>query len=185
MQKTIELICENCKNKFTRRLTEHNRNISKKRRVFCSLKCHGKIVHEHLIPYWEKNKQYLLENSHNQPDEFTLFRVFLQRIRTNNSSIKTKRKPNVDIDLQFLKNLWVNQKGLCSITKIPMSLKKSSNRGNTSPYQTSLDRIDNNLPYSRDNVRLVCLIYNYMRNGFTDEQCVKFIEDFYANKNNS
>src|SRR5580698_10146363 len=38
------------------------------------------------------------------------------------------------------------------------------------PFQPSIDRIDERVGYQRSNVRIVWLIENYARNGFTDEQ---------------
>lgn len=41
-------------------------------------------------------------------------------------------------------------------------------------FQPSLDRIDSARSYTQDNVRVVWLIENYARNGFSDEDVIRF-----------
>jgi len=41
------------------------------------------------------------------------------------------------------------------------------------PFSPSFDRIDNTQGYTRDNVQLVCLIYNTAKNAHTHEDLLK------------
>ena len=46
--------------------------------------------------------------------------------------------------------------------------------GPKNPFQPSLDRIDGSKPYTPENTRVVWLIENYARNGFSDSEVVEF-----------
>jgi len=54
--------------------------------------------------------------------------------------------------------------GKCEVSGIRFVLDKE-----THPYQPSIDRINNDRPYTIDNVRLVCLIVNYSMNRWGKE----------------
>jgi len=58
----------------------------------------------------------------------------------------------------------------CAATGIPLVLKGLS----MDPYAPSLDRIDSNKGYADDNIQVVCLIYNFCKNKFTEEQVKEF-----------
>jgi len=83
------------------------------------------------------------------------------------------RKLEVHITKEDLKQIWDIQKGLCAITGLPMektqALKTTRNRYKN-VYRASLDRIDSDLGYTRENVRMVCAHVNVMKMDLTDEQ---------------
>ena len=81
-----------------------------------------------------------------------------------------KKHLDFDIDVPFLKELWDKQKGLCNISKIPMTLYFKNNVKN---YNLSVDRIDSTKGYTKDNVQLVCDIINRMK---LDLEMNKFVE---------
>ena len=58
------------------------------------------------------------------------------------------------------------------------------------PYAPSIDRIDSNKGYTEDNIQMVCLIYNFCKNQFTEEQVDNFlikckINDIYKTQHSS
>jgi hypothetical protein len=56
-----------------------------------------------------------------------------------------------------------------------MSLRTHYNQKiKKTPYQASIDRIDNNIGYIKGNIRFVSLIYNYARNNFSEDDVVEF-----------
>ena len=65
------------------------------------------------------------------------------------------------------------KKGICEATNIPLVLGKLD----YNPYAPSIDRIDSNKGYTNDNIQVTCMIYNFCKNKFTDEQ----VNDFIAN----
>jgi hypothetical protein len=65
--------------------------------------------------------------------------------------------------------LWMMQNGRCDLTGIEFSDEKIlSDAVVKRPWGASLDRIDSQRGYSRDNVRLVVTIANFARNVFDD-----------------
>lgn len=42
------------------------------------------------------------------------------------------------------------------------------------PYAPSIDRIDSNKGYTDDNIQFTCMIYNFCKNSFTEEQVEEF-----------
>ncbi|MDG1949887.1 MAG: hypothetical protein P8J32_03670 [bacterium] len=84
-----------------------------------------------------------------------------------------KKKLDFNLDKEFLIDLLeVKQKGLCSATRNPISVKKNSEKSVL--YETaSLDRINNNQGYVRGNVQWVMLGVNYMKLNFTEEDLHK------------
>ena len=61
--------------------------------------------------------------------------------------------------------------GICEITGIPLDFSSASKL----PYSPSIDRVDSSKGYTIDNIKLVCLIYNYCKNEFTKEE----VDDFF------
>lgn len=76
-------------------------------------------------------------------------------------------KHAVLIDYQYLYMLWEQQKGLCAITKIPMTYIKGNGQ---IPTNVSMDRVDSNKPYEEDNIQLVCTQVNFMKHQLNLEQ---------------
>lgn len=93
-------------------------------------------------------------------------------------SIKKRIKPKpIGLDREFLISLWNKQEGLCAVTGKLMDLKKGEGLKSNSP---SLDRINNNKEYLKDNVRWVCHKVNSMKGTFTDKElkewCVSIVQ---------
>jgi hypothetical protein len=165
--KTITITCDNCGKKVEKKKGEIDRQRRRGRNTFyCSRSCAGSASCEHLKKYepwpvWEHYKR--------KPDEYTPFRKFVRSAKKREIEHKT-RELVVDITCQYLKDLWENQNGKCAITNIEMTLNKDH-----SPFQASLDRIDNDKGYIKGNVRFICLITNYARNTWNDDIVKEFI----------
>lgn len=86
-----------------------------------------------------------------------------------------------DIDLPFLKYLWEKQKGLCNISKLPMTFcfKNKENEN----YNISVDRIDSSKGYTKDNVQLVCDIVNRMKLDLNMSKFVELCKIIYNEQN--
>lgn len=79
----------------------------------------------------------------------------------------------IEITKEDIIELWKLQKGLCALTGIPMQLvkaKRVNRTRNLNHYRASVDRIDSERGYAKDNIRLVCAYVNIMRSDMTDEQ---------------
>ena len=80
-----------------------------------------------------------------------------------NSKIRAKvgninRESSMDIDFEFLVNLYNEQKGLCAYSKIPLQFGSYLDKN----WTISLERIDVSKGYMKDNVCLICYEFNTM-----------------------
>lgn len=78
-----------------------------------------------------------------------------------------------DITKDFLQYLWDKQKGLCAISNIPMTYSRNNGRTSTN---VSIDQINPHLGYTKDNVQLVCMAVNQMKNDLSIEELCMFCE---------
>lgn len=172
----IEVECFYCNTKFKKRKAEHNRSLKLGRKSFCSRSCAGKINASNLKEFRGVG---VTENlvSDNRRDEYSEFKWFMRCIR--------RRKKEYNVDLEFLKQLWLEQKGICPITGWELELPKhSSDWGSkhNKMFRASLDRIDNRAGYLKGNVRFVAVIANYCKNEFSDDELMLFCEAVVSNK---
>lgn len=173
---TTDIVCSYCGKKSVKKLSEINRQKKKGRSQFyCNRKCASNRL-ENKIHIKKYSRENFFKRNNNyglfKIDEFTPFRYHLRN---------AKRRKNLDknLDVQFLKELWESQNGRCAITGFKLKHRYLSWTKNEpkNPYQASLDRIDNNQGYIKGNVRFVCLMYNYARNNFSDEQTIEFFSN--------
>ena len=106
-------------------------------------------------------------------------------------TVKYRTKKNgwdFDITAEFIRELFFNQNGKCALTKIPFTfkpIKHNSHKGRCKdPFSPSIDRIDSSKGYTKDNVRLVCMIVNLALNEFGDKNFSKMCEGFINNNTN-
>ena len=106
-------------------------------------------------------------------DQYSPFKYSLNKARSRSKS----RGETTDLTLQYLKQIWENQNGLCPYTNIKMEMPRSSQDEDIkkSPTKLSLDRIDPSIGYIKGNVEFVCYCVNVMKNDFTKNQMVDFI----------
>lgn len=94
--------------------------------------------------------------------------------------LNKKRRREFGLTIEFLLSLFEGQKGLCAISKIPMTWDVSGGKIKTN---ISLDRIDPSRGYERDNCQLVCFIVNMMKFTLTMEEfrdwCYKVLKGKY------
>ena len=77
--------------------------------------------------------------------------------------------------------LWEEQEGICLLSGVPFILELPHSTPRENPWRPSIDRIDPVKGYVIGNVRLVCKIGNYAKNGFTDKDLLYFCENLVAN----
>lgn len=106
----------------------------------------------------------------------------------SNIKNRTKKKGwQFDITTEFIRELYSKQNGKCAVTKIPFTfnpIKHRSHRGrHKDPFSPSIDRIDSSRGYTKDNIRLVCVIVNLALNEFGDQIFSKMCTEFVSNAN--
>ena len=169
-RKTIEVNCDNCGKLTIKPLSEHKRNISKDRKMFCSRSCSCKYGNRSFDQRDQTNRYDIRLSAHNPADELTNFRYAFRSSK--------KRHHQHTITLEDIRDLWDNQKGICPYTGYTMQLRKYSNNNITDKMkQASLDRIDSNFGYIKGNIQWVCCAINYLKNVFTHEQTINFLKN--------
>lgn len=111
------------------------------------------------------------------------------------TSFKSGRKHkgvqfNDDVDLNFLWDLFLKQDKKCAISGVPILLNRQWSKQNkglkTKIMQTaSIDRIDNSLGYTKNNVQWVHKDINFMRGGMTVDMFIAFCKEVYLNNKNN
>jgi hypothetical protein len=182
MISTTVIICANCGKEKIKKTTEINRQKKKGKTLFyCNLKCAGQVNHAHLKPYQDQIKKYSAKgNWTKKTDVYSPFRYHL-----NNAKRHCKKIDDINIDLEYLKTIWDNQNGKCAVTGLDLQVKHihtKTNKTLKNPYQASLDRIDNSKGYIKGNVRFVCLMFNYARNNFSDNDVLEFCQKVVSNR---
>ena len=89
----------------------------------------------------------------------------------NSRAKKDGPKLSVKCTVDFLLQLFEEQKGLCAISGMPMTWGhegQHGNSGNRRGTNISIDRIDSDLMYNPENVRLVCDRVNKIKSNMDD-----------------
>jgi hypothetical protein len=177
----VEIICASCGKKIKRLFSDIEYKKKKgTSKFYCDKVCVGKSQSYRLDKYRGKYG-FTKENNPSQHDEYSHFRYHLKGANKR-SRLKHRRKKDVDITLEQLKDLWNKQNGVCAITGIKLIPRLINDEKTKHPYQASLDRIDNSKDYTLSNIRFVCLIFNYARNNFSDDQVIDFCSEATKNK---
>lgn len=88
------------------------------------------------------------------------------------------REFELDITIEYVWNLYVQQKGLCIYTGMPITLVRpvGEHSRRTNADMASLDRIDSSIGYLKGNVQWVHKDINRMKQIFTHSQFVKYCQ---------
>ncbi len=164
--KTVELECEICNNKFDRLEKEAKRCAKKGFSITCGMKCAG-VMRNRKSPKSGNVENFGDKAYKKTCDEFSLFRYFIRKAKTRD---KDKGRES-DITLEYLKNLWEHQKGICPYTSHEMILGV-----NKTPFAASLDRVDSSVGYIQGNVEFVCLAVNLAKKDFSREAMMDFFK---------
>lgn len=89
-----------------------------------------------------------------------------------------------NLTVEYLKKLWIEQNGECSLSGIKMTYELQNGR---TPTNVSIDKIDCTKGYVIGNVQLVCVACNQMKSDLSEDEmylfCKKIVEK-YESKNN-
>jgi hypothetical protein len=123
-----------------------------------------------------KNLQYkkrLLNNNS------TTFEQLLNKRFLGLKDRAKRLKLEVNIDLDYLKQIWNKQEGKCALSQINMTYLSNKGRILTN---LSIDRIDSKKGYIKDNIQFVCISVNQMKSDLTLDELYFFCESILKNK---
>jgi YHS domain-containing protein len=180
----IKLKCLYCGNIFDKLKSEYKRRIRQgKTRFYCSYKCVGKAdVNKNpdkFKKFREANAIRITKYCGCRLDQFSPFKYHANKARSRSKAKGEKS----DIDVKYLKEVWEKQNGVCPYTGIKMEISRTSQDEDIkkTPIKASLDRIDPNIGYLKGNVEFVCYCVNVMKNDFTKDQMLNFIQQIKLN----
>ena len=93
------------------------------------------------------------------------------KLSKNLNLIKRRAAIAPDVDVEFLLKLLDDQNWKCALSGVKMTAVWGEGRLGTN---ISIDRIHNDRPYTKDNIRLVCLIANAMKGKMKDEELIEW-----------
>lgn len=178
--KMVTLECEFCKESFQRLASEHKRNLAKGRSVTCSLSCSSclrmsKVSKTTKIEMGMRLAKYCQDNKISNkafPIEIRPFKVFLKNIRMRNAK---KGICKTEITVEYLKELWESQNGICPYTGWKMTyLKSHTDKLKLTPDRASLDRIDSSKGYEKGNLQFICWMAQIAKNSYSEEDLINF-----------
>jgi hypothetical protein len=88
-----------------------------------------------------------------------------------------KKGQGFDLTIEYIWELFEQQKGICKLSGLPIYLETSLGSFNKNGYQrrtASLDRVDSSKGYLQGNVQWLHKDINQMKSDRTDEQFVEF-----------
>jgi hypothetical protein len=90
---------------------------------------------------------------------------------------KRAKELNIEISCQDIKELYHKQKGLCALTGMQMTTDTYMTKGNQhiiNKMNISIDRINSDLGYIKENIQLVGAMINRMKSDLTNKEFVDF-----------
>lgn len=96
---------------------------------------------------------------------------------------KQKKWPNPDFDFKYIFNLYINN-NICKYSGLKMTYKRGTNNS-SEELNISIDRINNNLYYKKDNIQLVCWFINRMKYIYPTKVLLENIKLIYNYKNSN
>lgn len=157
-RKLIKITCDCCGVLFDKPITEYNRNMKLNRHNYCCRSCAGKFKVKNL----KGNPKELIPN--NKKDEYTNFRYYYRNAK--------RRFKSFNLTLEYLKQVWEQQFGICPYTGIKLKLATYLKNHNDPIFTASLDRIDSNKGYEIGNVQYVSTAINYMKNNMLHKDTI-------------
>jgi hypothetical protein len=175
--KTTKVKCTECGTEFEKRNADYNRTERLGKRHFCNRSCSVSNRNKNW-PLNERRKYcyQIKQHAGNRKDEFSPFRYFIIKSRVFS---RREKYGSPTIDVEYLKDLWRRQNGICPYTGIKMILPQNTkeNMSIHSLKKASLDRIDSTKGYLKGNVHFVCLSINLAKKNFPHEDMIEFIKE--------
>lgn len=174
MPQFINVVCAFCQTPFQKLRGEFNRSERLGRKHYCKMECYGKDAGIMNIPKDKSHNPQNLIKAGWQKDDLSPFRRLYLSAKTHSK----RRKGNAkicSISLLDLKTKWDQQDGICPITGWKLQLPSTTlEQLDKTPDRASLDRIDSKEGYVPGNIRFIALIAQFAKNGWADEDVIRF-----------
>jgi hypothetical protein len=173
---TVTLICLQCNKTYEKDRREHNRQLRRGSKNFCSLSCsktHTNLTHPSMTQWKGKVVPWLVGGGV-KVDKHSPFRYYLRKS-------SERKKGDTDLDLEYLEQLWQEQNGKCAFTGMPLVLRKHGRYDgrNDSIKTASLDRIDSSKGYVKGNVQFVSAALNMAKQDMDDDTFRKGLRELF------
>jgi hypothetical protein len=127
-------------------------------------KCNAKTKHRIVNDARPGKKSYpacsiCLENNSKKHRKKHWYRYLAQKANAR------KRKGSIKLTEQIVLSIATTQKFKCALTNVTFNIESKW-------YKPSLDRIDSNKGYTKNNIRLVAWIVNHCRGDLTDNDFI-------------
>ena len=177
MSKT-RITCEKCGKPFLKENKELNKKIREGTPFYCSRKCfvesESNLGWTHLKPnVKEENSKRIQKYCSNRRSQYSPFKFFMKVSFQRNKDKWSKS----DLDLEYLKALWEQQKGICPYSGWDLELPDDTRgwlKESKRSRRASLDRIDNSRGYVKGNVRFVSYMANIARGAMEENELIEF-----------
>lgn len=177
----ITLKCASCGLDYQKSVGEQNRCLKRGLKSYCSRSCSTSASNKARRSRGEKVGSYTHLIPGSLSDEFSPFRFHLKCVRARH---KHHGFPETDLTLEYLKELWEIQKGVCPLTGWGMVLPPTLTAWNSHKMTkdtASLDRIRPKEPYAKGNVRFISHIANMAKHVYSDEDVIEFCKAVSSN----
>lgn len=135
----------------------------------------GEKHYSQLRPWIGKLNDNFIKSTDNRKDEYSPFKYFIKQAK-HRSKTKKGKFESFDITLEYLKELWEIQNGICAISGVKMELPATLAENRGSPFCASLDRIHSEVGYMQGNVQFVTQFCNLGKRDFETEKILNFIQ---------
>ena len=105
------------------------------------------------------------------------YQQYLMRLGYSLKYARKKEGVEWAIDSEDLADLWQLQKGRCAITNVIMTHHRDGN-GNKA-FNASIDRVNPEVGYVKENVQLVCYAVNILKGSLTPDEFFFWIKSIY------
>ncbi len=123
-----------------------------------------------LQTYCKKCSRSLIKRSTSTFDGY-INKIYLDLI---NNSKKIKTPLEIDITIDDIKNIYHKQNGNCALSGLKMTFDTYMTNDNQiiNRYNMSIDLINNNYGYKKNNIQLVCAMVHKMKNVYTNDEFI-------------
>lgn len=173
-RRLITFICDNCGCEAQKPQSEYNRNIKLGRKNFCCRECSCKyrnnLYKDNPTDKQLQSQQQIKRYAGNRKDEWTPYRYTLR------NALKCFKECN--LTLEYLKQIWEQQDGICPYTGLKLYLPTWKKVGNAEQMwcRASLDRIDSSKGYVVGNVQFISTPINLMKSTMSDLETKQYLK---------